>query len=32
MLVSPFHFDGSPLHLRAGPPALGESNHAGVAA
>ena len=23
MLVSPFHFDGSPLALRAGPPALG---------
>ena len=28
MLVSPFHFDGSPLHLRAGPPALGEMNRA----
>jgi len=24
MLVSPFHFDGAPLHLRSGPPALGE--------
>jgi crotonobetainyl-CoA:carnitine CoA-transferase CaiB-like acyl-CoA transferase len=32
MLVSPFHFDSSPLHLRAGPPALGENNRAGVAA
>jgi crotonobetainyl-CoA:carnitine CoA-transferase CaiB-like acyl-CoA transferase len=28
MLVSPFHFDGSPLHLRAGPPVLGEMNRA----
>jgi crotonobetainyl-CoA:carnitine CoA-transferase CaiB-like acyl-CoA transferase len=26
MLVSPFHFDGSPLRLRSGPPALGEMN------
>lgn len=25
MLVSPFHFDGEPLSLRSGPPALGES-------
>lgn len=24
MLVSPFHFDGAPLALRSGPPALGE--------
>jgi crotonobetainyl-CoA:carnitine CoA-transferase CaiB-like acyl-CoA transferase len=24
MLVSPFHFDGAPLTLRSGPPALGE--------
>jgi len=24
MLVSPFHVSGEPLHLRAGPPALGE--------
>ena len=24
MLVSPFHFDGAPLSLRGGPPALGE--------
>jgi len=24
MLVSPFHFDGAPLTLRGGPPALGE--------
>jgi len=24
MLVSPFHFDGAPLALRGGPPALGE--------
>lgn len=24
MLVSPFHFDGAPLALRAGPPALGQ--------
>lgn len=24
MLVSPFQFDGAPLHLRAGPPELGE--------
>ncbi|MDR2856618.1 MAG: CoA transferase [Novosphingobium sp.] len=24
MLVSPFQFDGAPLHLRSGPPALGE--------
>jgi crotonobetainyl-CoA:carnitine CoA-transferase CaiB-like acyl-CoA transferase len=24
MLVSPFHFDGAPLSLRSGPPALGE--------
>lgn len=28
MLVSPFHFDGSPLHLRSGPPALGEMSRA----
>lgn len=28
ILVSPFHFDGSPLHLRAGPPTLGEMNQA----
>ena len=28
MLVSPFHFDGAPLALRGGPPALGESAHA----
>jgi len=26
MLVSPLHFDGAPLSLRAGPPALGEMN------
>jgi crotonobetainyl-CoA:carnitine CoA-transferase CaiB-like acyl-CoA transferase len=25
MLVSPFHFDGAPLALRSGPPALGEA-------
>ena len=24
VLVSPFHFDGAPLALRRGPPALGE--------
>jgi crotonobetainyl-CoA:carnitine CoA-transferase CaiB-like acyl-CoA transferase len=24
VLVSPFHFDGAPLSLRSGPPALGE--------
>lgn len=24
MLVSPFHFDGAPLRLRSGPPALGD--------
>ena len=24
MLVSPFHFDFAPLHLRSGPPALGQ--------
>jgi crotonobetainyl-CoA:carnitine CoA-transferase CaiB-like acyl-CoA transferase len=32
MLVSPFHFDARPLHLRAGPPALGEMNRAEVPA
>ncbi len=26
MLVSPFHIDGAPLSLRAGPPAIGEMN------
>jgi crotonobetainyl-CoA:carnitine CoA-transferase CaiB-like acyl-CoA transferase len=30
-LVSPFHFDSAPLHLRAGPPALGEMNAETVA-
>ncbi|MEO6091628.1 MAG: CoA transferase [Novosphingobium sp.] len=30
MLVSPFHFDGAPLPLRAGPPALGEMNRHAV--
>lgn len=28
MLVSPFHLDGAPLSLRAGPPALGEFSRA----
>ncbi|MFT3966489.1 MAG: CoA transferase [Sphingobium sp.] len=32
MLVSPFHFDGAPLRLRAGPPALGEYHRTRVEA
>ncbi len=32
MLVSPFHFNGVPLRLRAGAPALGEMNRTGEAA
>ena len=28
MLVSPFHFDAAPLHLRSGPPALGQGEAA----
>lgn len=32
MLVSPFHFSGEPLHLRGGPPALGEYGHAATKA
>ncbi|HTH28745.1 MAG TPA: CoA transferase [Sphingobium sp.] len=28
LLVSPFHFDGAPLRLRGGPPALGEYGRA----
>lgn len=32
MLVSPFHFNGAPLRLRAGPPALGDMNCAGMVA
>jgi crotonobetainyl-CoA:carnitine CoA-transferase CaiB-like acyl-CoA transferase len=32
MLVSPFHYDGAPLPLRGGPPALGEMNRAKVEA
>ena len=32
MLVSPFHFAGAPLPLRAGPPKLGEMGRAGVPA
>jgi crotonobetainyl-CoA:carnitine CoA-transferase CaiB-like acyl-CoA transferase len=32
MLVSPFQFDGAPLHLRGGPPALGDMNVAQVEA
>jgi crotonobetainyl-CoA:carnitine CoA-transferase CaiB-like acyl-CoA transferase len=28
MLVSPFHYDGAPLPLRGGPPALGEMDRA----
>lgn len=32
MLVSPFQFDGAPLHLRAGPPELGEYGRTAVEA
>ena len=32
MLVSPFHFDGAPLTLRSGPPALGEMDRLGAGA
>ncbi|HEX7856472.1 MAG TPA: CoA transferase [Sphingobium sp.] len=32
MLVSPFHFDGAPLTLRSGPPALGEYRRSAVEA
>jgi len=31
VLVSPFHFDGTPLALRAGPPALGAAREAAAA-
>lgn len=31
ILVSPFHFGGEPLHLRAGPPRLGEFGQASTA-
>jgi crotonobetainyl-CoA:carnitine CoA-transferase CaiB-like acyl-CoA transferase len=31
VLVSPFHVDGAPLHLRSGPPALGETNRVDAA-